>query len=302
MNDKYDHSWRSKRFGTKLGHQFFYFMVKIGGRRLAYFFLYVVVLYYTFFISSVTKMTHPYLSRRFPNASVFKRAMYRYFLILNLGKVLIDRSIVGILGGTYVNASFRTSCDLKKIKSLDTGFILLMSHVGCWQVAMSALRSFEKPVNLLMLRTEKDLNKHSFEYGRSKDNLKVINPQQFLGGSIEMLNALKNDEILCIMGDRIFGNKELSIEMCFLNGKTRFPISAYKLASITQKPIVVLHSHKAGPAEYKISVSNIVHVPAKLGKSNEKFRPYAEKYVDSLELFTTDHPYQFFNFYDMWDL
>ncbi|MBU8850112.1 MAG: lysophospholipid acyltransferase family protein [Desulfobacterales bacterium] len=301
MTDKNDIKWSSKSIGSKFGHNFFYFMIKTGGRRLAYFFLYFIVFYYALFFPSIRKKTDPYLSKRFPASGIIKKICDRYLLILHLGKALIDRAILGISGQKSIRISFGNPDDLSKIKSLDTGFIILMSHTGCWQVVMSALSELKKPVNLLMLRNDQDIDKHYFEHGNAQNNLKIINPEQFLGGTIEMLNVLKNDEILCIMGDRIFKNKELSVNINFLGKDALFPFSAYKIASIAQKPVVILYSHKSGPDSYQLNIPDIIHIPAKLGKKKERYKPYVQEFVTSLELFIQEYPYQFFNFYDIWE-
>jgi len=301
MTNENDIKWNSKSIGSKFGHNFFYFMVKLGGRRPAYFFLYFIVFYYTLFFPSIRKKTDPYLSKRFPDAGVIKRICNRYLLILHFGKALIDRAILGISGPESIQISFGNPNDLSKIKSLGSGFIILMSHVGSWQLVMSALSGLKKPVNLLMLRDDQDIDKHYFEHGHAQNNLKIINPEQFLGGTIEMLNILKNDEILCIMGDRIFGNKELSVKLNFLGKDALFPFSAYKIASIAQKPVVILYSHKSGPDSYQLDIPNIIHIPAKLGKKKELYKPYVQEFVTSLELFIQEYPYQFFNFYDIWE-
>jgi len=301
VTDKNEIKWTSKSIGSKFGHNFFYFIVKIGGRRLAYFFLYFIVSYYSFFFLSIRKKTDPYLLKRFPDSGIIKRMCQRYLLLLNLGKALIDRAILGISGSQSIRLSFTDPNDVTKIKSLDSGFILLMSHTGCWQVAMSALSEVNKPVNLLMLRNEQDIDKHYFEHGNSKNIFKIINPEQFLGGTIEMINVLKNDEILCIMGDRVFGNNELSVETDFLDKEAKFPFSAQKIASIAQKPIVVLFSHKSGPDSYELDITDVINVPAKLGKKKENYKPYVQQFVTSLESFVREYPYQFFNFYDMWE-
>jgi len=166
---------------------------------------------------------------------------------------------------------------------------------------MSALSGLKKPVNLLMLRNDLDIDKHYFEHGTTENIFKIIDPDQFLGGSIEMLNVLKNDEILCVMGDRVFKDKELSVEVNFLGKDALFPLSAYKIASIAQKPVVILYSHKSGPDSYKLDLPNIIDIPVKLGKKKENYKPYVQEFVTSLELFVQEYPYQFFNFYDMWE-
>ena len=301
MMTKNSHKWNSHSIGSKFGHNFFYFMVKLGGRRLAYFFLYFIVFYYAFFFPSIKKKTDPYLSKRFPDSGFIKKRYDRYLLILYLGKTLIDRAILGISGPESLQISFKDPNDLLKIKSLGSGFIILMSHVGSWQLVMSALSGLKKPVNLLMLRNDQDIDKHYFEHDTGENIFKIINPDQFLGGTIEMLKVLEKDEILCIMGDRIFKDKEFFIKINFLGKNALFPLSAYKIASIAQKPVVVLYSQKSGPDSYTLNLPKIIHIPPKLGKNKENYKPYVQEFVTSLELFIQEYPYQFFNFYDMWE-
>lgn len=292
---------KSNPFGNKPGMAFFHFVIRFAGRKTAYFFLFFIVFVYSILFPSIKAKTDPYLSRRFPHAGPFGRMKHRYLLILNFGRILIDKTVIGILGKGSMQVSFRDFNDVEKIKSIRSGFILLLSHVGCWQVVMSALDMLKKPVNLVMLRDEKDINKHFFEYRNNKNALKIINPEEFLGGTIEMLNVLNHDEILCIMGDRVFKNKDLVLEMDFLSGKAIFPSSAFKLSSICQKPIVVLDSYKIGSAAYELKLSDIIHVPRTAGKTKDGLVPFVREYVESLEFFTQNHPYQFFNFFDMWD-
>lgn len=301
-NNREQAKWSSKSIGSKFQHNFFYFMIRMGGRRLAYFVLYFIVFYYIAFVPSVKKKTDPYLSRRFPMTSFPERFYNRFMMVLQLGKTLIDRAIVGIIGPESIHAAFADKDDVTKIKELDSGFILMMSHVGGWQVAMSALDLLDKPINLLMQLNEEDIDKHYYEHGEDTDSpFRIINPEGYLGGVIEMLNVLKKDEILCVMGDRVFAGPSSSVSVSFLNDMAEFPFSAYKIASLSGKPIVVLYSYKTGASSYRLKVADIIKVPAKLGKSKENYTPYVKQFVETLEAFTERYPYQFFNFYDKWD-
>jgi len=226
-----------------LGHQFLerFYEYCLGGRRLAqplvYFSLYFVVFYYIAFFPSVKQRDAPYLKKRFPRASQFRQFFHRYQWMLSLGKTLIDRAILEILGpGTFL-ASFDNQEEFDTIQSLDSGFIILMSHVGCWRLAMSALTHLNRPVNLLILQNKEDIDKHYYEHGNQEKRFNIINPVQFLGGTI-----------------------------------------------------VILHSYKSGPGTYKITLPRIIQIPPKQGKEKKKMYPFIQ-----------DHPYQFFNFYDMWE-
>ncbi len=295
--------WSSRSIGSRFQHHFFYVMIRFGGRHLAYLLLYLVAFYYVLLGPGIRGKTDPYLDRAFPDATRFGRYKNRYRMILNLGKTLIDRAIIGILGTDMIDASFESEGDLQRIKELDSGFILVMSHVGCWQVAMSALTLSEIPVNLLMQRHEEDVDKNYYEHRKDAQTpFRIIDPSGFLGGAIEMLNVLKKDEILCVMGDRVFGDASTAVDVRFLNGASMFPFSAYKVSSLSQKPIVIMYSYKTGPTSYQVRIADIFQVPPKIGKNSDDMRPFVRRYIATLESFVSDHPYQFFNFYDMWDM
>jgi predicted LPLAT superfamily acyltransferase len=292
--------WTSRSIGSSFQHQFFYTLIRIGGRRLAYFFLYFIVLYYILFRPSVRKKCDFYLSRRFPDDSLFKRMIHRYRLSLELGKVLIDRAIIGILGYEKLSISFEKKEILRNLISEGNGIIFLMAHVGCWQAALSALGYLKIPINMVIHREEGDIDRHYFEHQSTQSPFRIIDPGGYLGGTLEMMDVLKKGEVLCLMGDRIFGNPKNSVSIDFLGEKAFFPFSAFKVASATGSPIVILITFKKDVANFGLDLAKVIYVPEKLGRSGENFKPYVSEFVNVLEKYTEVHPFQFFNFYDIW--
>ena len=142
--------WSSHSVGTRLGRSIFYGLMRIGGRRLAYFALYWVVLYYVLCRPSIRRRSHYYLDHRFPNKSGLKRYLDCYRLFLQMGKILIDQAIVGLVGPEKMELTIYGRQELLKLVNERCGCILLMSHAGCWQVALSALHFLKVPVNLLL--------------------------------------------------------------------------------------------------------------------------------------------------------
>ena len=176
------------------------------------------------------------------------------------------------------------------------------AHAGGWQVVLPTMTFFARPVNMLLERDDADVDLHYFEHTGLPAPFRIIDPCSFLGGSLEMLDVLAKGEVLCVMGDRVFGSDKNVIEVPFLERNALFPFSAYKIASVAGVPIAVFFSHKAGPKRYELEIADIIEVPPHLGRSKEVFRPYVTRFVTALESFVLNHPYQFFNFYDMWDL
>lgn len=177
---------------------------------------------------------------------------------------------------------------------------MVTAHVGCWQLAMSRLSAIGTRVNLLIHRDEGDLDRHFFEHGGEKPPYRIVDPAGYLGGTLEMLQVLKNGELLCIMGDRIMGGEGSTVAVDFLGSPVRLPFSPYKLASATGAPVAVIFPYRDRSGEYTLHVAKIIRVPANLGRSANAYLPYAREFVAALELFVAENPYQFFNFYDMW--
>ncbi len=293
--------WTSRSIGSSFQHGIFYFLVRTGGQQAAYFLLYIVVFYYALFSLNARKKTRYYLSHRFGSRTRFEKFKDTYLMILGFGKVLVDRAIVGILGPEKMNVRFQDREKLLELLDKNQGLILMFSHSGCWQVAMSSMGLINVPVNMLLHHEEGDVDRHYFEHTGQPAPYKVIDPRGYLGGVLEMINVLQEGEILCVMGDRVMGSDSNSVSVDFLGESALFPYSAFKLASATGVPVVVLFSYKTGPAAYEMEVADIIYAPENIGRKGENYRPYVTRFVQVLEKFTRDHPYQFFNFYDMWE-
>ncbi len=292
--------WTSQSIGSKFQHRIFYALIRMGGIRLAYPLLYPVVFYYMACRPSVRERTRHYLSRRFIRKNALQRFADSCRISVALGKVLIDRASVGICGPDAIVLAFPDKARLFSLLAEERGVILMNAHVGGWQVILPGLGQLRRPVNMLLERHVRDVDLHYFEHGRLPMPFRTIDPRGFLGGTLEMMEALNRGEIVCVMGDRVFGSDKNVLGVDFLGQRAFFPFSAFKIASTSGAPVVVFFSHKAGPTRYVIEIPEVIRVPGGLGRSPEAFYPYVRRFVMALEAYTRMHPYQFFNFYDMW--
>jgi predicted LPLAT superfamily acyltransferase len=155
-------------------------------------------------------------------------------------------------------------------------------------------------VSLLIHREEGDLDRHFFEHGQGGAPYRIIDPAGYLGGTLEMLQVLKDGEVLCIMGDRVMGGAAGTVSVDFLGGAVELPFSPYKLASASKAPVAIIFPYQDQAGSYALQVAEVIRVPEGLGRSAAAYRPYAEQFARALEEFVSAHPYQFFNFFDMW--
>jgi len=293
--------WTARSIGARWQHNFFYFVIRIGGLRTAYSFVYLVVFWYVLLYPSVRKRTLPYLSRRFPNRrGPFQRFSDTYRWIVSLGKALVDRAAFGILGPGSLRITVPDKQGLFDVLAEGRGMVLVNAHVGCWQVAVSVLDFLKVPVSLLMQRDAGDIDRHYFEHSGERPPFRIIDPEGHLGGVVEMLAVLRRGEIMGVMADRVFGSDTNVVTVDFLGSPAVFPYSGFRLAAATGAPVVVLFSFKTPEGAYQMILQRVIRVPRGLGRRPEDYIPYVREFAEALETFVHEHPFQFFNFFDMW--
>ena len=57
---------------------------------------------------------------------------------------------------------------------------------------------------------------------------------------------------------------------------------------------------KLGRKHYQMNLRHVIHIPKGLGRKPDALRPYVREYVEALEIYVQENPFQFLNFFDMW--
>ncbi|MDR1194961.1 MAG: hypothetical protein LBL00_00615 [Endomicrobium sp.] len=287
--------------GKSLGNGFLQFLlrsaVKYGGRHVAYFISYFVVAIYTI-IPSIRKKASFYLKRRFKSHGAVKMFFHTYKLNLTLAKILIDRAVFGIKGDITIISSKQDQQLCRDLLAKGKGLVIITAHCGCWQIAMSAFDFMEGKKYVVYHRTKKDVDKHVHELSGSASPVNFIEPAGFAGGSIEIMAALHNKGIVCMMGDRTFGSGDNKVEVDFLGGKIDVPYSVYRIAAAVGAPVAVIFFPYRGG--YVDSVITDAFFVENKGQKPQNYLNEAQKFIKSLEGFCEKYPYQFFNYYDSW--
>ena len=297
MNTHEEETGRS--MASRFKHRFVYALISLGGRSLAYAFLYPLVFVYCLH-KSVRDKSRAYILRRFAPKTKWDFFKHTFRLNLTFGRTLVDRAALGILGNTQFISTPQTRQACEKLLGQNKGLLLLTAHVGCWQSAVNCMQFLNKPMHILYYRNPKDNDKTVAEHSGKKAPFTFINPSGPLGGVPEMMAALNRGEIVCAMADRVFGNPQNAVEVTFLGGKIQVPYSFYRLAGATGAPIVIAFF----PWEGRGRLSSWVLAPIFVkdeGAHKQHYQPYAQQFVDALTQFCIKYPYQFFNYFDGWN-
>ena len=264
---------------------------RVLGYKFLYYFMYPV----TFFYFLVAK-----------NAKVGLRAYYRHLNIEFTNKVyfnhlrlfavcLVDRFISKIDSEQY---HFSYDNRDVPVKILESGAILLYSHFGGWAASSNSAKMNNK-INIVMKESMLEGIKKLEDKIGTESNLNVIDLDKgTLAVSIEIANALLNDEVVAIMADRA-SNEKAEYIMPFLGEDAKFNKNPFQVAYKVDKPILVYFIIWVGIQHYKVE-----YIRIDMDKSKDEEKAIATAltiYVEKLEEIVRTYPNQWFNLYDFWE-
>jgi len=288
--------WTGESRGSAFWQNLLGFFIKYGGRRAAYFIGYFVAGFYSL-LPSVRKGASFYLKRRFPAKKNLFFDIYK--LNLSFAKMLIDRAVFGIRGDVKIISPKSDQELCKNLLAKGKGLIIITAHCGCWQTAMSAFDFMEGEKYAVYHRNKKDIDKHAHELSGKTAPVNFIEPASFGGGAIEIMAALQKKAVVCIMGDRIFGETKNAVSADFLGGKIKVPSMPYRLAAASGAPVAIIFFSYKENGRVDSTIAGYFFVEDK-GAKPENYSQEAEKFAKALEEFVQKEPYQLFNYFDMW--
>ena len=304
--------WSSKSLASAFFHNIFYLIIRILGHQSAYLLLFSCCHILLSVTQDQAEDPHTICNEGSVQPVKSDHLFETFRLYWNFGQMLVDRSVFRILGRFQITNECEHEKELKRLYDINSRLILITGHVGCWQMGISFLDFINAPKAVVMLMETGNVDQHSFKWKKSGvqnaensvEEIAIINPAAPLGGSIEMLSALKNKSVLCINADRTFGSMKNTVEVIFLGEKIHLPVSAYKIAAATDTPIAIVFSERTGMGKGNFRLIKTITVPHDADKGEirgaEAFKPYAQEYACELEKYCQDHPYQFYNFFNMW--
>ena len=291
MNAK-THRHLSDTRGNTFGIGFFKVCMALFGLRFCCLFVWFVAAFYAVFDRKAFRAARPYLASRFPCAGACALHWHFYRMIVSHGQAIVMAYWLRTghaVPVRDVNPQNREAM----LRQKENGFIMLMSHVGCWQAAIPRMEAFENNVNLLI---QSNMN-NAYTKLLEGNHFNVIANDAPFGGLLEAADALQNHEILCLMGDRLPDDvpTQLSIPLC---GRTlRIPEAPWHLAALCKTPIFIIFTimrQSAIDYIYFPPIEMDYDLPRK--PTPEDLQPFVAKYQEALSSVADSFPYQIFHY------
>ena len=186
------------------------------------------------------------------------------------------------------------------------GGIILMSHVGNWEIAAHMLLTIHDRnairIKLLLYLGQK--HKEQIERIQKESliqsgvTLIVVDED---GGSpvdiVEGINFLKGGGLVSLTGDRIWHSDQRTVPVIFLGREVLLPEIPFVFALLSGAPLFIFFGCRVGKKAYHFQVLPPEYVRAKDRKDRqEAIRKAAQAYADRLEEKVRQYPFQWYHF------
>lgn len=261
------------------------------GYRFFYYLLYPITFFYFIVAKNAReglKVYYEHLDIPFTNR--------RYYEHLRMFAVcMTDRFVAKVNPEHY---SFEYDNIEIPTKILESGAVLVYSHFGGWAASSSGAHVNNK-INIVMKEAMLDGIKNIEKNLESDSHINVIDLNQgTLAVSVQIANALVNEEVVAIMADRA-SNQKAETEVLFLNEKARFNKNPFQVAYKVNKPLLAYFIIWIGIQRYKVEY---IKIDLDRNKPEEKAIEEAlDIYVKKFEKIVKAYPNQWFNLYDFWE-
>jgi KDO2-lipid IV(A) lauroyltransferase len=223
----------------------------------------------------------------------------------NYGQYLLDYMVINRITssnkGTVIGGEVGAEHMAQALRE-GKGAICITPHLGNWEMGGLLLAFRGGTLNVLSL-DEPDVRTKAFR-GRFRHS-KGIRELYIRGGAedpfstIELVKALRNNEIVAMLGDR--EHSPNTIEVDFFGRKTRFPMGAGILAMMTGAPVLPVFVVMEEDRKYRGIIEKPIYFDgSRRGERELVIQEGMERIARIFEDYIGRYPDQWYNFYFYW--
>jgi predicted LPLAT superfamily acyltransferase len=182
------------------------------------------------------------------------------------------------------------------------GGILLMSHIGNWEVAARLLRNHIPDLKLMLYmgRRAKEQIERLQKEDLAASGIRIVAADQEAGSPFDLVEAvgfLKTGGFVSMAGDMVWRPDQRVVAARFLGHAVRLPEAPFILALVSGAPLYVFFASIRGRGQYHFSVSGplVVAADARAQRQPAVLRA-AQAYANLLEVQVRQNPLEWYHF------
>jgi len=180
-----------------------------------------------------------------------------------------------------------------------TGAIIVMSHIGNWELAAEMLNRKGLPIMLYLGAKHKEQVERIQKDKLAQSGIKIVATSEKESSPfalLEGINFLREGGIVSMTGDRLWGDQR-SVKVNFLGHEVQLPDTPHLFALMSGAPLMTFFVNQKAPGKYHIAVSRGRQVLAasRQDRANAVLAS-VQAYAGELEQMARQHPFEWHHF------
>jgi KDO2-lipid IV(A) lauroyltransferase len=179
------------------------------------------------------------------------------------------------------------------------GLIVWTAHVGNWEFASRLLAIYGR-VNVARVVEDKPAE-ITLRNLMASERLKIVDLKGGVPATLELLQALRRNEIVAIQGDRVYQRHTFNVP--FFSQPTSFPLGPFLLSQVSGAPVLPVFVIRRGWLRYRTLMGDLIPaVPSRVPCGDDDAGLYEAmcQAVRFLEKTLATHYDQWMNYFDFW--
>ncbi|WP_373498827.1 lauroyl acyltransferase [Desulfococcus sp.] len=236
----------------------------------------------------------------FPEKSAFHALRCAWGQYQNFTRVFLDRFLLE--EGGEIACTSRGWEHLAAALDRKTGGVILMSHLGNWELAARLLRQRrpDMPLLLYMGARNREQIERIQKQSLADSGIRIIAVDEGRASPFDLIEGitfLKSGGLVSMTGDVLWHPGQRAVSAAFLGHEVRLPETPHLLALLSGAPLLILFTFRTGDRRCEFSVSPPVRVgPSSRAERRKVIRESVQHYADLLAEAVRSHPLEWYHF------
>ncbi len=177
------------------------------------------------------------------------------------------------------------------------GLVVWTAHLGNPEFASRLLEFYDRPVHVARVVEDKPAER-MLRDRMASDRLRMVDLRAGAAASIELLQALRRNEIVAMQGDRVYHPRH-RVAVPFFGADAAFPPGPFLLARAAGAPVLPGFVVRTCWLRYRVLLGDPIW-PAPADNLRQTDLPELRRAVGFLEKHLANYYDQWLNFYDFW--
>jgi predicted LPLAT superfamily acyltransferase len=269
------------------------------GRPVARALLYPISLYFLVFSVRSRRASASYLTRALGRKPSFGQRFRHYH---TFAATILDRVFLLSGRGNELGLTLHGEPDVRDLYERRQGCLLLGAHFGSFEILRAV--AWSKP-NLRLYFAMYEDNAQKIRAALGALNPGVANfviPIGQLDNMLRVRERIEEGAFVGFLADRLPGRQPSTVRP-FLGSAARFPIGPFRLAAVLRCPVLTMFGVYRGDRRYDVYFETLADAAGLKRCDRDAWIADAiTRYARRLEERCRDAPYNWFNFYEFWDV